>query len=212
MVVPMAVAFSVYILSPVIIGISYFCFSRKAELRADACSARVTSRPGDLARALVRIHGHHNPGLASEKCGVYSSLWIASKSENGLLDRLLSSHPSVEERVRRLMDLEWHNRGGIAVRSLGQEPSARRDGANVKRASVSSGGEDRLTPTTGNTAGRPADDVGQGSVRVCESKTFEPKRVARPDIPVIEDTGGLPRIVNGIVTYEPVPEEGYGKW
>jgi len=31
------------------------------------------------------------------------------------------------------------------------------------------------------------------------------------DDDVIEDTRGLPKIVDGIVTYEPVPEEGYGK-
>lgn len=106
MVVPMVMAFGVYLLSPVIIGISYFFFSRKAELRADFYSAQITRRPADLARALARIDEVPHNGLGAGKKKVYSSLWIAVDKDAGLLGRLLSSHPSVEERIRRLMEMD----------------------------------------------------------------------------------------------------------
>lgn len=106
MVGPLAIALGVYIVSPVIISTGYFFFSRNAEFRADDVSVRFTERPSDLISALVKIDNYPLHKLSAEKHGVYSSIWLASEQRKGLIGRLLSSHPPVEERIRRLMHVD----------------------------------------------------------------------------------------------------------
>ena len=105
MIMPRATALAIYSLSPILLGACSCFFSRKAELRADAYSARVNGRPEDLALALIKINEYKEPDLAARKHGVYSSLWIASKGDEGFLGRLLSTHPPVKERVWRLIEM-----------------------------------------------------------------------------------------------------------
>ena len=113
MVVPLAMSLAAYLLSPIIIGACYCIFSRKAEFRADACSAKMTGRPEDLALALMRIDQYPRQSLAARNHGIYSSLWIASKGDKSLLDKIMSTHPPVNERVWRLIEM-------VPLRTSGQ--------------------------------------------------------------------------------------------
>lgn len=102
MIGPLAIALGVYIMSPIIISMGYFLFSRKAEYRADATSVRFTGRPSDLISALVTIDRYPLHKLSAEKHGVYSSIWSASERGRSFLENLLSSHPTAEARINRL--------------------------------------------------------------------------------------------------------------
>jgi len=89
------------ILAPIIAIIIQLAISRAREYKADETGARVTRRPLSLASALKKIsHGvermplHANPGTAH--------MFIVNPLRGGGFAQLFSTHPPVEERVRRL--------------------------------------------------------------------------------------------------------------
>jgi heat shock protein HtpX len=80
-------------------------YSRRRELAADDRAASVTGRPLALAEALAKIHR-----AADRRRGVLSTLFVHG-DEDGVLTRLLATHPPMDERIARLESLEaerWH--------------------------------------------------------------------------------------------------------
>lgn len=71
--------------------------SRRREYAADDRAVDATGRPIALARALVKIERAATPNW-----GTLSPLYIHG-DENGLLTRLLATHPSMAERIERLV-------------------------------------------------------------------------------------------------------------
>jgi heat shock protein HtpX len=75
--------------------------SRAREYEADATGARISRDPGALASALEKI------AMASGRIPLPAGpatahLWIVNPLRGGWLSNLFSTHPPVEERVRRL--------------------------------------------------------------------------------------------------------------
>ena len=80
-------------------------YSRRRELAADERAASVTGHPLALAEALAKIQR-----AADRQRGPLSSLFVQG-DEEGLLTRLLATHPPMDERIARLETLEadrWH--------------------------------------------------------------------------------------------------------
>lgn len=75
-------------------------YSRRRELAADERAASVTGRPLALAGALAKIQR-----AADRQRGPLSSLFVQG-DEEGLLTRLLATHPPMDERIARLEALE----------------------------------------------------------------------------------------------------------
>lgn len=71
--------------------------SRRREYRADDRAVEATGDPIALARALVKIQRAATPGW-----GLLSPLYVHG-DEEGLLTRLLATHPPLDERVERLV-------------------------------------------------------------------------------------------------------------
>jgi heat shock protein HtpX len=80
--------------------------SRRREYAADDRAIEATGNPVALARALVKIQRASLPGW-----GLLSSLYIHGDDE-GLLTRLLATHPPMDERIERLMDRANRTRRG----------------------------------------------------------------------------------------------------
>lgn len=75
--------------------------SRRREYAADERAAEVTGNPVALARALSKIHRATSPGW-----GLRSLLYIhGDRSEEETLRRYLSTHPPVDERIDRLVEM-----------------------------------------------------------------------------------------------------------
>lgn len=72
--------------------------SRRREFAADDRAVEATGRPLALARALLKIQRAATPGW-----GVLSPLYIHG-DEEGLLTRLLATHPPMDDRVERLVE------------------------------------------------------------------------------------------------------------
>ncbi len=76
--------------------------SRNREYLADETGARITGKPLQLASALMRLEG----GCASPNNDysdtAHADMWISNPLRGGMFKNLFSTHPSTEERVRRL--------------------------------------------------------------------------------------------------------------
>lgn len=76
--------------------------SRQREYLADATGALTTRYPEGLARALEKLAGHGRP-MRTQNTSM-SHLWISDPMKPGLMDRLFSTHPPLDDRVKRLRE------------------------------------------------------------------------------------------------------------
>jgi len=107
------------ILSPIIATLLKLAVSRKREFLADASGAMLTRHPEGLARALEKISRDTEPLEAANKATAHmyivnpfhednnsSTMGAASKSQStGWLAGLFNTHPPIEERVKRLREM-----------------------------------------------------------------------------------------------------------
>jgi heat shock protein HtpX len=78
----------------------FLAYSRRREFAADSRAATVTGNPVALARALSKIHRATSPDR-----GLRSLLYIhGDEREADGLQRLLSTHPPIEDRIEQLLD------------------------------------------------------------------------------------------------------------
>ncbi len=93
------------IVAPVAAMLLQMAVSRSREYLADATAARIAGSPYGLADALGRLEeeAHRQPlGCASEAT---AHMYIVNPLSGGGLAGLFSTHPPMEERVRRLLDM-----------------------------------------------------------------------------------------------------------
>ncbi len=104
-----------YAVSALVYGISFVLIrtlSRYREYAADRGSALITGAPGNLASALMKITDSIQGGRIPEKdlrdAQGASALFIAPLAVNGGdgLSELLSTHPSTQHRIAKLMEMQ----------------------------------------------------------------------------------------------------------
>jgi heat shock protein HtpX len=96
------IALVLALLSPIAATIIQLAVSRRREYLADAEGAMLTRYPEGLASALEKIDQAQEPLQEATKATAH--LYIANplKKTNGFMSSLFSTHPPIEERVRRL--------------------------------------------------------------------------------------------------------------
>jgi heat shock protein HtpX len=97
------------ILAPIVGQIIRLAVSRNREFLADAQGALLTRYPPGLASALRKIAAASGVPMRSAN-NATAHLWLAQPSRvegerMGLLERLFSTHPPIEERIRRLEEM-----------------------------------------------------------------------------------------------------------
>ena len=93
------------ILGPLAAVLVQMAISRSREYEADASGARLTGDPLGLAHALRKLESgtHARPLAATPEVQPVSSLMIANPFGGmGGVSRLFSTHPPIDDRVRRL--------------------------------------------------------------------------------------------------------------
>jgi heat shock protein HtpX len=93
------------ILAPIAAMFIQFAISRSREYAADAGGAKISNNPMALASALGKISRanqikplHHvNPASAH--------MFIVNPLHGGTISKLFSTHPPVEERIKRLQEI-----------------------------------------------------------------------------------------------------------
>jgi len=93
------------ILTPLVAMVIRFAISRQREYLADANSALLTRNPGGLASALAKIGGDKEVLEAANKATAHMYIDNPLKNRRSFMDGLFSSHPPIEDRVKRLRSM-----------------------------------------------------------------------------------------------------------
>lgn len=97
-------AIALLILTPIIATILHLAVSRSREYLADEVGAGIAKDPKGLALALGKLHVYSraHPLVGEPKYEATSHLFIINPFKPSFLMSLFSTHPPIEERIRRL--------------------------------------------------------------------------------------------------------------
>ena len=106
------IAMAAFILAPLTAGLIQAAISRTREYQADVTGAEVTHDPEALASALEKLHRgvQARPMEAAPMAQSTAHLYIVHPFAGGGIGRLFSTHPPMEERVKRLRDMAYGRR------------------------------------------------------------------------------------------------------
>jgi heat shock protein HtpX len=90
------------ILAPLAATLIQLAISRTREYQADASGAKLTHNPLDLANALRKLEAANERMPLIDATPATAHLFIVNPLAGGLFARLFSTHPPIEERIRRL--------------------------------------------------------------------------------------------------------------
>lgn len=96
------VSFILLLISPLIAQVIQLAISRQREYLADSSGALLTRYPEGLARALEKIS--HGPALATAS-NATAHLFIANPFRGKSIAGLLSTHPPIADRIKRLRQM-----------------------------------------------------------------------------------------------------------
>ncbi|RJQ29010.1 MAG: protease HtpX [Peptococcaceae bacterium] len=94
------------ILAPLAAMLIQMAISRSREYQADATGARVAGRPDGLAGALLKLE-QASRQIPMQVNPATSHLFIVNPLSGATLAQLFSTHPPIEERVRRLQKMGY---------------------------------------------------------------------------------------------------------
>jgi heat shock protein HtpX len=106
MLILLAVGLVAAVLAPLVAAIVQAAVSRQREYLADATGALTTRNPEALASALQKLQEYGRPVRRTNTS--MSHLWISNPNKPGVMSRLFSTHPPIEQRVERLIDSGRH--------------------------------------------------------------------------------------------------------
>jgi heat shock protein HtpX len=93
-----------WILAPIAAAIMQMAISRQREYGADATGAEICGNPESLASALLRLESGAQ-AMPMEVNAASEPLYIVRPFKSGGISGLFSTHPPIEERVRRLRQM-----------------------------------------------------------------------------------------------------------
>lgn len=93
------------ILSPIIAQLMRLALSRQREFLADASGAMLTRYPEGLASALEKLTADTEPLEVANKATAHLYIINPLTEYRGKLNSLFSTHPPIEERVKRLREM-----------------------------------------------------------------------------------------------------------
>ena len=98
-----------WVVAPIVAGIIQASISRTREFQADRTGAELTHDPEALASALEKLHQgvKERPMEATPMAESTAHLYIVHPFKAGGLANLFSTHPPMEERVKRLRDMAY---------------------------------------------------------------------------------------------------------
>jgi len=102
-IIVVVIAIIFIILAPIFSRLTYLAISRKREYLADADGAYLTRNPEGLAKALEKIKGDIPDDPKGSK--TVAPLYISNPFKRALQESIWSTHPPLDERIRRLRSM-----------------------------------------------------------------------------------------------------------
>ncbi len=102
-IIAVVIAIIFIILAPIFSRLTYLAISRRREYLADADGAYLTRNPEGLAKALEKIKGDRPDDPKGSK--TVAPLYIANPFKRAQRDSIWSTHPPLDERIRRLRSM-----------------------------------------------------------------------------------------------------------
>ncbi|MGH9368284.1 MAG: M48 family metalloprotease, partial [Thermoanaerobaculia bacterium] len=99
-------AFLFLLVAPIAAMLIQFAISRSREYGADSTGVRLTGDPRALASALQKLQTASRQIPLTTANPATAHLWIVSPLAGGGLMALFSTHPPLEERIRRLLAMQ----------------------------------------------------------------------------------------------------------
>jgi heat shock protein HtpX len=99
----LVIAIIFIILAPIFSRLTYLAISRRREYLADANGAYLTRNPEGLARALEKIRSNIPRDPKGSK--TVAPLYIANPFKRSHKNSIWSTHPPIDERIRRLRSM-----------------------------------------------------------------------------------------------------------
>ena len=90
------------VLAPLVAQLVRLAISRKREFLADASGAMLTRYPAGLADALRKLDADTEPLEAANKATAHMYIVNPLKEHGGVINKLFSTHPPIEERIKAL--------------------------------------------------------------------------------------------------------------
>ena len=90
------------VLDPLVAQLVRLAISRKREFLADASGAMLTRYPAGLADALRKLDADTEPLEAANKATAHMYIVNPLKEHGGVINKLFSTHPPIEERIKAL--------------------------------------------------------------------------------------------------------------
>jgi len=100
----MILAILLVILAPIFARLTYLAISRKREYLADSSGAYLTRNPNGLAKALEKIKADH-PKTKPKGSKTVAPLYISNPFKSQNISSVWSTHPPVDERIKRLRSM-----------------------------------------------------------------------------------------------------------
>lgn len=100
----LVLAILLVILAPIFSRLVYLAISRRREYLADSNGAYLTRNPEGLAKALGKIKSDHPTGKPKGSKTV-APLYIANPFKSQSVSSMWSTHPPIDERIRRLRSM-----------------------------------------------------------------------------------------------------------
>lgn len=91
------------LIAPLVAAMVQAAISRQREYLADATGALTTRDPEGLADALAKLGEYSRPMLRQNS--TMAHMWIADPTKPGVMARLFSTHPPIEDRIKRLSEI-----------------------------------------------------------------------------------------------------------
>jgi heat shock protein HtpX len=95
---------ALFLLAPISASLIQLAISRQREYSADATGAQICGNPESLASALLRLE-EGAKAIPMQVNQATEPLYIVKPFSGGGVARLFSTHPPIEERVRRLRQM-----------------------------------------------------------------------------------------------------------
>lgn len=92
----------ILILAPIVAAIVQMAVSRQREYLADASGAMTTRDSEGMARALEKLQSYGRP--MQKQSSATAQLFISNPLKSGFFSKLFSSHPPLEDRIKRLRE------------------------------------------------------------------------------------------------------------